>query len=127
MYTLLLVVNIAVALVMVVVILLQQGRGAEMGSSFGGGARGSLVGISGSTNLLSRTTSVLAVVFFATALALGVVSPTPEGGGTLDELLAEEELRPPTEEPAAAEETEETPAAPAESEVPAPPDAAGEQ
>lgn len=126
MYTLLLVVNIAAALVMVVVILLQQGRGAEMGSSFGGGARGSLVGISGSTNLLSRTTSVLAVVFFATALALGVVSPAPEGGGgTLDELLAEEELRPPQEAPA--EDADAEPAPPAESEVPAPPDAAGEQ
>lgn len=118
MYTLLLAINVAAALVMVIVILLQQGRGAEMGSSFGAGARGSLVGVAGSANLLSRLTSVLALVFFATALALGVVAPTPDGAGdSVLDLLAEEEAR---------EQSESVPE-PAASEVPVPAEAPADE
>jgi len=90
---------------MVVVILLQHGQGADMGSSFGRGAQGSLIGITGSANILSRATSVLALVFFSTALALGVIgkqpatsplletltSPVPEAElGTVESLTSEE-------------------------------------
>ena len=50
--------------------LLQQGKGADMGASFGGGASGSLFGSSGSTNFLSRTTAILAASFFVTSLVL---------------------------------------------------------
>lgn len=58
------------ALGMIGLILIQHGKGADMGASFGSGSSGSLFGASGSANFLSRTTAVLACVFFAATLAL---------------------------------------------------------
>lgn len=58
------------ALVMIGLILIQHGKGADMGAAFGSGSSGSLFGASGSANFLSRTTAVLAAVFFASTLAL---------------------------------------------------------
>jgi preprotein translocase subunit SecG len=66
----LLVVQIIVAAVLCGLILLQHGKGADMGAAFGSGSSGSLFGASGSANFLSRTTAVLAAVFFATSLGL---------------------------------------------------------
>lgn len=63
-------VNVASALAMVAIILLQQGKGAELGSGFGRGSSGSLFGARGSANFLTRCTSVLATVFFISALVL---------------------------------------------------------
>lgn len=63
-------VNVVSALVMVGIILLQQGKGAEMGSGFGRGSSGSLFGARGSANFLTRCTSVLATAFFVSALLL---------------------------------------------------------
>jgi preprotein translocase subunit SecG len=51
-------------------VLLQHGKGADMGAAFGSGASGSLFGATGSANFLSRTTAVLAAVFFVTSLGL---------------------------------------------------------
>ena len=58
------------ALVMVGLILVQHGKGADMGAAFGSGGSGSLFGASGSANFLSRTTAVLATVFFVATLSL---------------------------------------------------------
>ncbi len=58
------------ALAMIGLILVQHGKGADMGAAFGSGGSGSLFGASGSANFLSRTTAVLAAVFFACTLAL---------------------------------------------------------
>ena len=58
------------AIVMVGLILLQQGKGADMGSSFGAGASGSLFGASGSANPLSKATAIAAAIFLASTLAL---------------------------------------------------------
>ena len=58
------------AIVMVGLILLQQGKGADMGSSFGAGASGSLFGASGSANPLSKATAIAAGIFLASTLAL---------------------------------------------------------
>src|ERR1700739_3120135 len=58
------------AVSMIVLILLQHGKGADMGAAFGSGASGSLFGASGSANFLSRTTAVLATVFFLTTIGL---------------------------------------------------------
>jgi len=58
------------ALGMIGLILVQHGKGADMGAAFGSGGSGSLFGASGSANFLSRTTAVLAAVFFACTLAL---------------------------------------------------------
>ena len=68
--TIVLVVQILTALGMIGLILLQHGKGADMGAAFGSGSSGSLFGAAGSANFLSRTTAVLATVFFVTSVAL---------------------------------------------------------
>ncbi|BBP01821.1 preprotein translocase subunit SecG [Sulfuriferula nivalis] len=70
METLILILHLLSAASVIVLVLLQQGKGADMGASFGSGASGSLFGSSGSANFLSRTTAVLAAVFFVTSLVL---------------------------------------------------------
>jgi preprotein translocase subunit SecG len=63
-------------------VLLQHGKGADMGAAFGSGASGSLFGASGSANFLSRTTAVLAAVFFLTSVGLtylGTLHGKPQG------------------------------------------------
>ena len=68
--TVILTVQMLSALGMIGLILLQHGKGADMGAAFGSGSSGSLFGASGSANFLSRTTAVLAAVFFVCTLAL---------------------------------------------------------
>ncbi len=68
--TVVLAVQMLSALGMIGLILVQHGKGADMGAAFGSGSAGSLFGASGSANFLSRTTSVLAVLFFVSTLAL---------------------------------------------------------
>ena len=70
METLVWIVHIVVALGVIVLVLLQQGKGADMGAAFGSGSAGSLFGASGSANFLSRSTAVLATLFFLTSLGL---------------------------------------------------------
>ncbi|WP_422843422.1 preprotein translocase subunit SecG [Acidovorax sp. M2(2025)] len=67
---LVLAVQMIAALGMIGLVLVQHGKGADMGAAFGSGSSGSLFGASGSANFLSRTTAVLAAVFFAATLAL---------------------------------------------------------
>jgi preprotein translocase subunit SecG len=69
-FPLLLSVHILVGLSVIGLVLIQHGKGADMGAAFGSGASGSLFGASGSANFLSRTTGVLAAVFFMTSLGL---------------------------------------------------------
>ncbi len=66
----LLVVHLIVAVVVCGLVLLQHGKGADMGAAFGSGSSGSLFGAAGSANFLSRTTAVLAAVFFFSSLGL---------------------------------------------------------
>src|SRR5437667_923620 len=68
--TLLLVLHLLVAVAVCGFVLLQHGKGADMGAAFGSGASGSLFGAAGSANFLSRTTAVLAAVFFCSSLGL---------------------------------------------------------
>jgi preprotein translocase subunit SecG len=68
--TIILTVQMLTALGMIGLILVQHGKGADMGAAFGSGGSGSLFGASGSANFLSRTTAVLAAVFFVCTLAL---------------------------------------------------------
>lgn len=70
MFTVLLVVHIVVAIVMVGLILLQHGKGADAGASFGAGAAGTVFGAAGSANFMTRATAILATVFFITSLGL---------------------------------------------------------
>ncbi|MBO9677793.1 MAG: preprotein translocase subunit SecG [Acidovorax sp.] len=69
-------VQMLAALGMIGLILIQHGKGADMGAAFGSGSAGSLFGASGSANFLSRTTAVLAAVFFVTTLALAYLGNT---------------------------------------------------
>jgi preprotein translocase subunit SecG len=70
----LMIVQVLSALAIIVLVLLQQGKGADMGSAFGTGSAGSLFGASGAANFLSRTTKWAAVVFFATTAGLAYVT-----------------------------------------------------
>ncbi|MEO6566635.1 MAG: preprotein translocase subunit SecG [Casimicrobiaceae bacterium] len=74
--SLLLVVHIGVAVTLCVLVLLQHGKGADMGAAFGSGSSGSLFGASGSANFLSRSTAILAVVFFSSSLGLTYIGST---------------------------------------------------
>tara|TARA_R110002073_G_scaffold218601_1_gene378818 strand:+ start:982 stop:1335 length:354 start_codon:yes stop_codon:yes gene_type:complete len=62
------------AIVIIVLVLLQHGKGADMGAAFGSGSSGSLFGASGSASFLSRTTGVVAALFFATSMGLTYLS-----------------------------------------------------
>jgi preprotein translocase subunit SecG len=80
--TLLLVAHLLVAVAICGFVLLQHGKGADMGAAFGSGSSGSLFGAAGSANFLSRTTAVLATVFFVTSLGLtwyGMTRTAPKG------------------------------------------------
>ena len=88
--TIVLAVQMLTALGMIGLILVQHGKGADMGAAFGSGSSGSLFGASGSANFLSRTTAVLAGVFFVCTLALayfGNLRPA-ESGSVLDRAAA---------------------------------------
>jgi preprotein translocase subunit SecG len=82
-----LVVQLLSAISVVVLVLLQHGKGADMGASFGAGASGSLFGSTGSANFLSRTTGVLAAIFFISTLGLAFLGnqrSTTGGTSVLD-------------------------------------------
>ncbi len=89
---LILVVQILAAVAIVGLVLVQHGKGADMGASFGSGASGSLFGATGSANFLSRSTAVCAAVFFACTLALAYLygsRPAAEGAGSVLDRPAE--------------------------------------
>ncbi len=119
--TLLLVAHVAVAVAICGFVLLQHGKGADMGAAFGSGASGSLFGASGSANFLSRTTGILAAVFFATSLGLTWYASSRSTPGSAVQQGVMDQLPPakasdvpaaPTTAPAAPASS--TPAAPAE-------------
>ena len=74
------IVQIIFAMAMIGLVLIQHGKGADMGASFGSGASGSLFGATGSANFLSRSTAICATIFFATTLGMSVLST---GRGTV--------------------------------------------
>jgi len=85
--TLIIVAHVLIALAIIGLVLLQHGKGADMGSGFGGGASSSLFGATGSANFLSRATAALATVFFLTSLGLAYLAsekPRTEAGTVMD-------------------------------------------
>jgi len=74
MYEILLVVYLLVALAVIGLVLVQQGKGASMGASFGAGASNTVFGSSGSGNFMTRATGILATLFFVLSLVLGALS-----------------------------------------------------
>jgi len=89
-HTVVVVVQVLAALSIIGLVLLQQGKGADMGAAFGSGASGSLFGASGSSNFLSKSTAFAAVIFFGATLALAFVGsrPSDEGVGVMGNLPA---------------------------------------
>ncbi len=82
--TLVLIVHVATALGIIGLVLLQHGKGADVGAAFGSGASGSLFGATGSANFLSRTTAALAAVFFVSSLGLAYLANVkPKTGGSV--------------------------------------------
>src|SRR3977135_3634809 len=93
----LIVLHVVVALAIIGLVLLQHGKGADMGSGFGGGASGSLFGATGSADFLSRAAAVLAAIFFFLRLALAYVAtraPAAEGGGVIDVIRKQQVEKP---------------------------------
>jgi len=99
------VLHVLIALAIIGLVLLQHGKGADMGSGFGGGASGSLFGATGSANFLSRTTAVLATLFFISSLGLAYLATSrpKEGGGTVMDRGAKSQPAKPAPEEKAAE------------------------
>ena len=91
-YGLLLVVQVAVSIGLIALILMQHGKGADAGAAFGSGASATVFGAAGSANFLSRSTAVLAVVFFLNSLTLAyLAASSPEAESLLDQMEAMEE------------------------------------
>lgn len=88
--TVVIVVQVVSALTIIGLVLLQHGKGADMGAAFGSGASGSLFGASGSSNFLSKSTGVAATIFFCATLALAYIGNKPGAmkGGVMENLPA---------------------------------------
>jgi preprotein translocase subunit SecG len=104
MYQALTIIHVLVALAVIGLVLLQQGRGADAGAGFGGGASTSLFGARGAASFLSRTTAILATVFFVTSLSLAYLADKQDnnqvdviGGPDVDP--SQRDLPPIVEEP----------------------------
>ncbi len=88
---LVLTIHVLVAISIIFLVLLQHGKGADMGAAFGSGSSGSLFGATGSANFLSRTTAALAAVFFLTSLGLAYLAthrPQTTGGSVMQGVTA---------------------------------------
>ena len=83
--------HVIVAVLIIALILLQKGKGADMGSAFGAGASGTIFGSKGSANFLSRTTAILATIFFITSLALAYLNKgTIKVDSVLDQIQSDQ-------------------------------------
>jgi preprotein translocase subunit SecG len=89
-FTFVVVIQVLSALAIIGLVLVQHGKGADMGAAFGSGASGSLFGATGSSNFLSKSTGFAAAIFFAATLALAFVGNRDNGatGGVMDKLPA---------------------------------------
>ncbi len=87
MQTLVLLVHVLAAAGIVVLVLLQHGKGADLGAAFGSGSAGSLFGSAGASNFLSRSTGILAAVFFVTSLGLTYFSASTSKSGGVTQTL----------------------------------------
>ena len=108
MLTVMVIIQVLSALTIIGLVLLQHGKGADMGAAFGSGASGSLFGATGSSNFLSKSTGVAAAIFFSATLALAFLGNRPASvtGGVMDRLPA-------TTAPAGSTPNNAAPAAPA--------------
>lgn len=116
---LVLIIHVLAALGVIGLVLLQHGKGADMGASFGGGASGSLFGVSGSSNFLSRATAFFVIIFFATSLTLAyMASHKAEGVSVIKSGAAASQVVPKSAIPDTATSDATTDAATSTNEVP---------
>lgn len=106
MYQALVIVHVLIAVSIIGMVLLQQGRGADAGAGFGGGASNTLFGARGSASFLSRTTAILAVLFFSSSLVLAYLGDKQDNKrpDIMDSPVKEQvqaDLPPVTKEPSA--------------------------
>ncbi len=83
MTALLIIVHVIVCVALIMIVLLQTGKGADMGAAFGGGSSQTLFGTSGASTFLSKATTVAAIVFMITSLGLAYVSGKREGSSVM--------------------------------------------
>lgn len=120
MYTFLVIVQVIAAIALIILVLLQQGKGADAGAAFGSGASSTVFGARGAANFLSRTTAWLAAVFFSVSLALAyVVHGQAAPKSVVDTVKAPSQQAPAIPAPAVPAETLPTPVvAPKKEETP---------
>lgn len=111
--------HVLLAVFLIILILIQRGKGADMGSGFGAGASGTVFGSRGTSSFFSRATAVLAALFFVTSLGLAYLT----GKQTGPESLVDQA----TEQAAEAVPTDELPEMPQDEELPALPDLPAEE
>jgi preprotein translocase subunit SecG len=88
------VIHILAASGVIGLVLLQHGKGADMGAAFGSGASGSLFGVSGSSNFMSKATAICVAVFFATSLTLAYMASHRAGNGSVIKAMQSQEVKP---------------------------------
>lgn len=96
MFQIVLAVHLVMAFVLIVLVLLQQGKGADAGANFGGGSSQSVFGGSGSNNFLLKVTAVIAFIFFVTSLSLAYLGAQQAKGyqSVVDKVTTEEAAKP---------------------------------
>lgn len=94
---LVLIVHVLAAAAVIGLVLLQHGKGADMGASFGSGASGSLFGVSGSSNFMSRATAGFVAIFFATSLALAYMASNKSADRSVVKAHAAKKVEPKAE------------------------------
>lgn len=97
------VIHVITAVVLIGLVLIQHGKGADMGAAFGSGSAGSLFGSSGSANFLSRSTAVAATIFFITSLSLTYIYSRPAKEQSVLDKVDVQTLQQSVPAPAAAE------------------------
>lgn len=85
-------VHVLLAVVLVILVLLQHGKGADMGAAFGSGSAGSLFGASGSATFLSRATGFVAAMFFITSMSLTYFSANRNESGSVMSIMEQSEV-----------------------------------
>ena len=97
---LLIVIHVTVCVALIMIVLLQTGKGADMGAAFGGGSSQTLFGSTGASTFLSKATTVAAIVFMLTSLALAYISSNRTGSSIITdtEVPVEQQAAPPSPE-----------------------------
>ncbi len=113
------IIHILAAAGVIGLVLLQHGKGADMGAAFGSGASGSLFGVSGSSNFMSKATAICVAIFFATSLTLAYMASHRVGNGSVVKAPeVKTEVKQPATKPAETKPVETTPTGNAAKDIP---------